>query len=146
MTKKDEQGDSKQSRSTILNRRARFVGLALASAGVAMGSEACVCLSVAPPPTEQRDAGAQPCLSEPAIVNDASAPVPCLSHRPPADAAPAPPPGVDAGTEIDPGIDAGTAVVPQDAGPGPIACLDPQFPPTVCLSLPIDKLPKPKKQ
>ena len=128
-------GNDNKSRSTILSRRARFVGLALASAGVAIGSEACVCLSVAPPVTEQRDAGARPCLSEPQVEQDAGAPIPCLSQRPPTER-----PTEDAGSATPP-----TEVGSNDAGPVPIACLDPSIPPEACLSLP-RKFPFPEKK
>jgi hypothetical protein len=88
-------------RDQILSRRARFVALALAASGVVVGSQACVCLSVAPPPPP-------PPPEPPTVYVDDS-----LPDHAPADGEPLPVP--DAGAaEVEP-LDGG---VPQPPARG----------------------------
>jgi hypothetical protein len=69
----------------ILRRRARFMALALASAGVvATGAEACGGDTANDTSNQEADANPQPCLSQP--LDDGSIPQPCLGRPYPEDA------------------------------------------------------------
>lgn len=74
--------DAKQA---ILRRRARFMALALVSAGVvATGAEACGGDTANETGNQEADANPQPCLSQP--LDDGSIPQPCLGRPYPEDA------------------------------------------------------------
>jgi hypothetical protein len=105
--------DAKQA---ILRRRARFMALALASAGVvAAGAQACGGDTANDTGNQEADATPQPCLSQP--LDDGSIPQPCLG-RPYPDASED---AADASVE-DASVDA-ISDVDADAEPRP--CLTP---------------------
>lgn len=123
--------DRDDARERILARRQRFISLALAGAGLAIGcdSRPQVCLEVAPKPTQSSDAG----LSAPAV---------CLSVSPyPVELGEVPQPDQSADAEGAPSASAtssassGTPPVAPTTPPRPTVCLRPPPPrPTVCLS------------
>jgi hypothetical protein len=94
---------SRDPRAVILARRAKYVAMALAGAGIAACSSSQVCLSV----TQQQDAGAD---AADAGEDADSIPQPCLS------------PPIDTGTPSDDGLDTADAA---DTTPQP--CLSPPF-------------------
>ncbi|MBL8718901.1 MAG: hypothetical protein JNL79_23160 [Myxococcales bacterium] len=126
---------SDEPRRRILERRARFVTAAIASAGLA----ACrPCLSIEPLDGDARfDAGGADATTQPDAAAQVDAgspetgsppPVPCLSPVP-----------ADTGTQAIP--DAGSQGSAADAGPAPMPCLKiapPKAPPKACLDVPYE--------
>lgn len=107
--------DAKQA---ILRRRARFMALALASAGVvATGAEACGGDTANDTSNHEADANPQPCLSQP--IEDGSIPQPCLGRPYPEDA------GEDGDGGADATVEDAPADVDADADAGPRPCLTP---------------------
>ena len=125
-------------RKRILERRARFVAAAIASAGLAGCERPQSCLQVITPVPEAMDAGkATNDASEVDTAPDATAatpPQPCLDVAPMPCLSPMPPPPPDAGATKDTGSKAGGTSKP-DAGPPPMPCLK-VAPPTPCLDMP----------
>jgi len=129
---------SDEPRRRILERRARFVTAAIASAGLA----ACrPCLSMVPPDgdarvdageadaTTQADAAAQVDAASP-DTGSPPPPVPCLS-----------PMIADTGTQDTLTPDAGSQGSMADVGPAPMPCLKiapPKHPPKACLDVPFE--------
>jgi hypothetical protein len=109
--------DAKQA---ILRRRARFMALALASAGVvATGAQACGGDTDQDTSNQRADAEPQPCLSQP--LDDGSIPQPCLGRPYPEDASD------DGETQSDTSVEDAIADVELDADvdAGPRPCLTP---------------------
>lgn len=104
--------DAKQA---ILRRRARFMALALASAGVvATGAQACGGDTSSDTSNHEADANPEPCLSR--MPEDSSIPQPCLGRPYPEDAS------EDAS---DASVEDAPVDVESDADAGPRPCLTP---------------------
>lgn len=128
---------SDEPRRRILERRARFVTAAIASAGLA----ACrPCLSMVPPDGDaQADAGGADATAQAEATSPDTGtpppPMPCLSPMVPDTGT------ADTGTST---ADGGSQAHKPDAqGPAPMPCLKvappkPQPPPTVCLDVPYE--------
>ena len=107
---------NEEAKRAILRRRAQFIALALASAGVAAtGAEACGGNTSSDESNHHGDAAPQPCLEPP--LDDASIPQPCLGRPLPEDS------GVDVENQTDAGDAAIEDAEPEDAAPRP--CLAP---------------------
>ncbi len=105
----NDDGGARDARAIILARRAKYVAMALAGAGIAACSSTQVCLDIALP----EDSGAD--AADASADGTDTAPQPCLS------------PAIDTGTRDD-GVDTSDAGDTSDAADTtPQPCLSPTF-------------------
>jgi hypothetical protein len=113
-------------KQVILRRRAHFVALALASAGVvATSGQACGGDTNADTSNQEADANPQPCLSQPR--DDSSVPQPCLGRPYPEDAGEDGDPQADASDagSVDSAVEDVKEIDVDVADTGPRPCLTP---------------------